>query len=136
MKRIMTRSKDHSKPKQATKVYVIFIIIGGMAFLASLFADFSLCIIYNVTGVPCFSCGMTRAFMSLPDIPLAFAYHPLFFTVPLIPFLAFFPEKSRNIASCIFIVVFISVWVIRMLVLFPHTPPMEYNYNALINNFR
>ena len=128
----MTRSAGLTK---SIKVYLVLIIIGGVAFVASLLIGTSLCLFYNLVGIPCFSCGMTRAFMSLPNIFMAFRYHPLFFTVPIIPFLLFFSEKNRNIASIALIVLFIGVWAVRMFLFFPHTAPMEYNENALIGHF-
>ena len=122
-------SKD--RIRDAAKLYLIFTVMGGLAFSASLFAGISLCVIYNVTGIPSPSCGMTRAFMSLPDVRLAFFYHPLFFTVPFIPFAALFSDRLRNITSLVLIVLFLSVWALRLFYLFPHTPPMNYNENSL-----
>ena len=142
--RTMTRSAAKIKSKfkklgsasEPIKFYLIFMIIGGITLGVSLFTDVSLCIIYHITGIPCFSCGMGRAFRSLPDIRPAFAYHPLFFVVPFIPLLAVVNARVRNIASVVLIVLFIGVWIVRMVLLFPHTAPMEYNYNSLLEFIR
>ena len=116
---------------EAARTFIVFIIIGGVAFLVSLFFDFSLCPIYNITGLPCFSCGMTRAFRSLPNIRQALWYHPLFFIVLGIPFMAFLKEKPRNIVAIVLLAMLIVLWVIRMIFLFPDTSPFEYNANSL-----
>ena len=130
--KIKDRFKKLNAASESVKIYVILMIIGGITLVVSLFTDVSLCIIYHVAGIPCFSCGMGRAFRNLPDIRLAFAYHPLFFTVPFIPLLTVVNAKIRNIASVVLIILFIGVWILRMILLFPHTPPMEYNYNSLL----
>lgn len=129
----MTHNKGQIKKSNtaAFKVFAVLLAIGVAAILASLFYGISLCIVYNLIGVPCFSCGMTRAFMSLPNIGRAFAYHPLFFTVPGIPLLMLLPVKTRNTSAIVLIVLFIAVWIMRMVLFYPHTSPMVFNENAL-----
>lgn len=116
------------------KPYVLILAIGGAALVVGVFADIDLCPVYRVLGVPCFSCGMTRAFRSLPDFVRAFAYHPLFFTVPFIPLLAVVSDRVRNVGSVCLIVMFVGVWVVRMVLLFPHTEPMLYNESSLLRS--
>ena len=138
----MTLNADRIKAIRKGKIgkvlvlYFIFIVIGGISFIISLFADISLCIMYNVTGIPSFSCGMTRAFGSLPYIRQALAYHPLFFVVPFIPLLLLVSVKTRNIISALLIILFIGTWIIRMVLLFPHSEPMLYNENSLFEYIR
>ncbi len=60
------------------------------------------CPIKAVTGIPCPGCGMTRAWLSVLrlDIRKAFAYHPMFWTAPVIAVFAvcdFRPFKSNVI---------------------------------------
>jgi len=132
----MILNTDNNKAThEAIKIYVVLIVIGGIAFGVSLFTDISLCIVYNVAGIPCFACGMTRAFRSLPNVAQAFFYHPLFFTVPFMPLLVIVSAKTRNITSIILIILFTGLWVVRMVWLFPHTAPMEYNYHSLFEIF-
>lgn len=52
---------------------------------AVLYAAGITCPIKFVTGVSCAGCGMTRAWLSVLrlDFRQAFAYHPLFWTVPI-----------------------------------------------------
>ena len=59
------------------------------------------CIFRFTTGVPCPGCGMTRAYAALlrGDVAAAFAYHPLFWTVPVAACLAWVQgELSGRIA--------------------------------------
>ena len=106
--------------------------IGVIALVASFFIDASICLVYNVFGIPCFSCGMTRAFRSLPDLRMAFFYHPLFFVVPFIPLLAILGERWRNYISVVLIILFIGLWLLRMVLLFPDQAPMEFNEASLV----
>jgi len=129
-------SKQQASRLEAAKTFIVFTIIGGIAFVVSLFFDFSLCPIYNITGIPCFSCGMTRAVKSLPDIRQAFFYHPLFFILILIPPMAFLSEEKRNKIYIAMAVLLVGVWIIRMIIMFPHTPPMNYNSNSLFEFIR
>ena len=103
--------------------------------MLSLLFGISPCIVYHITGFPCPACGLTRAFLSLVQFDLrgAFAYHPLFFFVPFLPILAWerIPHKRRDIVAFSILGVFVLVWVVRMVLLYPHTPPMTYNYNSL-----
>ena len=129
---ILTLNKD--RIKNTLKLYLAFAIVGIVAFAASSFNDVSLCPMYGLTGMPSPGCGMTRAFMSLPDVKLALFYHPLFFVVPFIPLAALLSERARNILSVILIVLFLGTWVVRIYLFFPDIPPMEYNENSLISN--
>ena len=121
------------------KTYFLLAIIGGIALGLSLLFGISPCIIYHVAGIPCPACGLTRAFISLArlDFGQAFAYPPLFLAVILLPFLAFerISPKWRNILSFSLLGVFIVVWIVRMVLLFPDTPPMTFNENSLLSRW-
>jgi len=102
----------------------------------SLFTDVMLCPFKSVLGVPCLACGMTRAFFSLLrlDFRQAFRYHPLFFTVPFLPLLLLdaLPAKLRSWTAWGLLALFVGVWALRMVLLFPHTSPMDFNENAVL----
>ena len=121
--------------KPAIKLYVLLAIVGGVALVLSLFFGISPCIIYHVVGLPCPACGLTRAFISLAQLEFmeAFAYNPLFFIVPFVPLLGHerITEKWRNKIALVLLSVLIIVWVVRMVVLFPHTVPMTFNEDSL-----
>ncbi len=81
------------------------------------------CPIKFLTGISCAGCGMTRAWLHLIrlDITGAFAYHPLFWTVPII-LLCFFLKKRfpRSAKTGIYIIVFLFI-IVYFLRMFDHT---------------
>lgn len=105
--------------RKVLKYYFIFLIIGVIALtLSFLGSKVSLCLFYNKFYIPCPACGITRAFKAFltGDIIGALNSHPLFWTVPLIPFIAAM-KKERYIY--IFGFVFIAVWIIRLINTYP-----------------
>ena len=130
-----TAEGPHKSMKTVIKTYLILAVIGGIAFVLSLFAGISPCIIYHVTGLPCPACGLTRAFISVARFEWrqAFFYHPLFLPAPLVPLLTLerVPPKWRNILAFAVLGVFVAVWIVRMVLFFPDTPPLDYNSNSL-----
>jgi hypothetical protein len=94
-------------------------------------------VLYSVTGIPCPSCGMTRAilFVFAGDFTAAIKYHPLFLAVPIIPVCFIFKrvtDQKRNVLFSLFIALFVLVWVVRLGLYFPHTEPFVLNDEALI----
>jgi hypothetical protein len=98
------------------------------------------CYLKGIIGVPCPGCGLTRSFVSLlhGDLYDAFFYHPLF---PLIPavFTALIIQKVTGSGSFIYnwiyigtTVLFILVFIVRMLLFFPHTAPMDFNERSVL----
>ena len=122
--------------KPVLTYYGILAMIGGAALVLSLFFGVSPCIVYHVLGVPCPACGLTRAFVSLArfDVGQAFRYHPLFIFVPLVPFIGFerLTDKRRNIIAFAALGIFVAVWVVRMVMFYPDTPPMTFNEYSLL----
>ncbi len=101
----------------------------------------SFCPIYRIIGLPCPSCGMSRAWMALfhGDIARAFFLHPLFLAPPLLAAAVFFYEKGNRkrkkaaqIALWILAGLFILIWLIRMFLYFPRQEPMRFNEEALL----
>lgn len=97
------------------------------------------CIIYLVTGIPCMSCGFTRAYFDLfvLDFGHAFFHNPMFWiplVVIIIEFLIYIKKLSKNIRVPIYLfLVFLMIvsWIIRMILYFPDTYPMIYNKKSL-----
>lgn len=119
---------------------VIFIFLLGLASLVIVTqTQRSICVIYNTTGLPCPSCGMTRAFLYLAklDFVEAFHYHPLFPMVPLLFFSYLKGNQKLLITICL---IFIVVWLIRMVLYFPDIEPLNYNnssiFGIIINYFK
>lgn len=110
------------------------VILGAVVVLLSFISehlDFgSICIFYNLTGIPCPSCGMTRAYLALfqGDFKEAFLYHPLF---PLVPVLFYGIVKDRRKVIHALGVIFILVWILRMILYFPQVEPMNYNPRSI-----
>ncbi|WP_300357510.1 DUF2752 domain-containing protein [Fusobacterium sp.] len=109
------------------KLIKIFIFIGILSIISNFLLKKSVCLFINIFGIPCPTCGITRAYISLLhlDIKSAFFYHPLFLLVPFI----FFIKKKAHLFT-IFIL-FLIVWVIRMYLYFPNVEPMIFNRDAL-----
>ena len=99
-----------------------------------------LCIIRNNTGFPCPRSGMTRAHIEVLKLNFkkAFHYHPLFM-LPNIIFLVVMLRNKSKIANYIYnnnfititvLIIFIAVYVVRFIMLFPNTEPFTYNYDS------
>ena len=77
-----------------------------------------------LTGIPCPGCGMTRAWLAALrlDFAAAFAYHPLFWAVPIAFVLAFVREEMASgkvkrgidIVVVTLCVLVIAVWIVRL----------------------
>jgi len=113
-----------------------------LVMLLSYLATGSACMFKSAVGLPCPGCGMTRACLAALrlDFSRAFVMHPLF-PLPVILFPAwvyenYFANKKRLKrfkAFCyISLVLLVSVYVIRMAFLFPHTEPMMINTDSLL----
>lgn len=126
--------------RKEKKELMIFIFLLGLASLVIVSqTQRSICVIYNTTGLPCPSCGMTRAFLYLAklDFAKAFHYHPLFPMVPLLFFSYLKGNQKLLITICL---IFIVVWLIRMVLYFPDIEPLNYNnssiFGIIINYFK
>ncbi|MDU1911668.1 DUF2752 domain-containing protein [Fusobacterium sp.] len=112
-----------------SREFILVIFIGAfISFIAGIVFNKSICLFINIFGLPCPSCGMTRAYISLGhlDIKKAFYYHPLFWSVPLI----LLGYKNKKIIYILGIL-FISVWLVRMYLYFPDIEPMKFNNKAI-----
>lgn len=95
-----------------------------VAWLALYLLDIG-CIFRLMTGIPCPGCGMTRAWLAALrlDFAAAFAYHPLFWVVPIAFVLAFVREEVASsklkhgvdIAVAMLCVLVVAVWIVRLI---------------------
>ena len=110
------------------KKYII-ILVFGILILAGFFS----CPIYNFTGIPCPACGITRAckLFLTGRISDAFIMHPLFW-MPAVFLIKPLRKKWVIITA---ITIFILVYIVRMAIMFPNTPPLDYNYNSILGEF-
>lgn len=115
------------------KIEILFIII------IYLFLTNFTCLIKLFTGFPCPACGITRAYKSLLnlDFTSAFRYHPLFLFLPIVLMIIIFSkkpilgsEKRQMIFYILTFTIIFSVYIYRMITMFPDTPPMDYNTNS------
>ncbi len=128
----------------------VFLALGAFAayyIIVGVVMKQSTCIIRNTTGIPCPGCGMTRSYIHLlhGDVGGAYRMHPLFWLVPILVFFAgsdYFVRKKGYMLSrplrrvirggiILCLVLFVGVYVYRMLVFFPHTEPMVFNDKGL-----
>ncbi|MCL1844689.1 MAG: DUF2752 domain-containing protein [Defluviitaleaceae bacterium] len=103
----------------------------------------SICFLQATVGFPCPACGSTRAavllfsgqfvaaheYMPLIIVSLAFlAYaavrYTVFFRTPF--------SKKENAVLLIVLALYLIVYFVRMIFLFPHTPPMIMNDGAIL----
>src|SRR5690349_11473443 len=93
------------------------------------------CMVKYLIGIPCPGCGVTRACVQFAQghVLEAFYWHPLFWlTVPLLLIGIFtggsFFKKARSNTFfwLTLTLMYLSVYVVRMVMLFPDTPPMDY----------
>lgn len=95
------------------------------------------CLWWQTLGLPCPTCGMSRAWLCAlhADFAGAFFWHPLFWAIPPLALLLIFAGAGRRWVqkSLIFCAaLFAAVYLIRMVLLFPHTAPMTVNPNGLL----
>lgn len=96
----------------------LFFIIAALAFALSL-TDIG-CPLKYATGIPCPSCGMTRAWYAAFHLNFesAIAYHPLFWFMPMALAFAFFlPYANKKLFVAVMVgalILIIGVWVLRL----------------------
>ncbi len=134
---------DFKKKRIKSNLFVFSIIFG--IFYAYIFITNSgtKCFTKSITGVPCPSCGMTRSYVHLFNFEFleAFHDHPLFITIPLIILTILLLQKYRKNRKLVkllsgflilMIVLFIGVYIYRMIIYFPHTDPLKYYEQGII----
>lgn len=116
-------------------------ILAGAGLLLWMLPYFYRCPIYAVSGIPCPGCGVTRGAAALlrldfagawnanPCAYLAAAYAGAFCLCVLLGRTSFF---RRAWVWWTFAVIFLLVYALRMILYFPHTPPMAFDSSALL----
>lgn len=129
MKSTIANKRNNSEGERAKlRAAFLFVcaVLVGLALSDLLFWKTGIgCPIRYLTGVPCPGCGMTRAWFAVVhgDLAAAFAYHPLFWAVPLAAALGFARVAARqksiqrafDIALAAIAVAFIALWMIRLI---------------------
>lgn len=140
--------KEPGNKKRNWRVLPLFII--SILLVLELFG--SACFFSSVFGIPCAGCGSTRALSLLLQgrFGEAIRMHPLILVsllllilVPgfaLVRFIASkrgkdipFPlsSKASDIVMYSLAGLYLAVYIIRMILFFPHTEPMCYNHNSV-----
>lgn len=94
-------------------------------------------------GLPCPGCGLTRAgfYLITGDFAESFRMHPLL--IPGVSYIVAYlvikkvkPNKINRlqIPAIILLAAMIILYVIRMVSLFPHTPPMVMHGESILHN--
>ncbi|MBE6787500.1 MAG: DUF2752 domain-containing protein [Ruminococcaceae bacterium] len=102
----------------------ILITLAVMAYALIMYWFKVPCMIFNLTGVKCLTCGMTRAVFSALrlDFSAAFSYHSMFWSLPIL-YLYFlfdgklFTKKFLNILIIVIIVIgFVNNWLFSTII--------------------
>lgn len=114
-----------------------FVVYGILRFISG---NDTLCFFKIYTGLPCPGCGMTRAFLAVSsgNFQESFYWHPLWMWLVIgpimygiIPKWSKKPQWHRKWLIRITLVTLLAVYLIRMLLMFPHTAPMDFNERAI-----
>jgi len=119
------------------------IIVGILVWAGLYFLTGSICWFQATFGVPCPGCGSTRAAVLLlgGNITEALAWHPLIFvSIVLLPYIVIRGifwrgkpyHKYEKYAMIGIVAIYITVFIVRMILYFPHTAPMDMNGNSLL----
>ena len=95
------------------KMLILFLL--GILLLLWVVFDWP-CLIRYVTGIPCISCGMSRAWLAALrlDLGRAFQYHPMFWSVPLLALYAFYDGQlfPNRLANRRILMLLITGWIL------------------------
>ena len=111
-------------------IFIIFLLMKKFSSITG-----SICLIRGVIGVPCPSCGMSRAITEVinGDIIKAFKFHPLFWLPFVVMFFLILKRKYFKFILIIAITLLMTVYILRISFLFPNVEPMKYNEKAIFN---
>ena len=119
---------------------ILILVLLGLSIIFLLIKKFSkitgsICLIRGLTGVPCPSCGMSRAIIAFinGDIINAFRFHPLFWLPFILFILIVFKRKFFKQIIIGAIISTIAIYFLRMAIFFPNIEPMKYNEKSIIN---
>ena len=123
------------------KSFLLFLFIGSVSLLFSFIFKRSSCLFLNITGIPCPSCGMTRAYIALfrGNLSQAFHYHPLFL-IPIVVILITMDKIRTNKKLFSGLIIFLItllliVYVLRLILYFPKKEPLVFFSDAVLPRF-
>ena len=119
---------------------VLILVLLGLSIIFLFIKKFgeitgSICLIRGLTGVPCPSCGMSRAIISVINgaIINAFKFHPLFWLPFVVLLLIVLKRRFFKQILISAIILIMLVYILRMTMLFPNIEPMQYNERSILN---
>lgn len=99
------------------------LVLGGIAFVLLVLVLLDTpCVIKKLTGLPCPTCGMSRAWLSVfrLDIMAAFQYHPMFWGLPVLGLLYVlegfpFPgERCTKVLYVLMLLGFAGTYILKL----------------------
>ena len=125
-----------SKPKWLKAALVFFVLLGLLYVLTD-----TNCLAEAILGVPCPGCGLTRATLALLrfDFTKAFQFHPLvllaYLDIALVSIAVITGKLSKSSKNILIvsIILFIGVYIFRMITMYPDIAPMKPNPRSLLN---
>ena len=134
MKKIIVRPFEFLKNNWRFLLFLVVVLV----LFKIVFGE--LCIFKISLGIPCPSCGMTRAYKNLLLLRFdkAFYYHPLFLLVPFVCINLLYSDfkyinriyKSKVFWIILFIIVF-GTYIFRFIYLYPKSP-MNINHSSIL----
>jgi hypothetical protein len=124
------------------KYGVAVLLLAAFMFLTHVTAG-TVCMVNALFGMPCPGCGLTRAWYAALGLRVgeAFAFHPLF-AVPFVYVGIWVWTRVRKVNPPWFktlsigvLAAFLAVYVIRMVMFFPHTEPFVLNFDSFLLRF-
>ncbi|MBO5307497.1 MAG: DUF2752 domain-containing protein [Lentisphaeria bacterium] len=118
------------------KFRIIFLVLAALGVYWLLIGRVQICLVRLFSGLPCPGCGLTRAGLALlrGDWRSSFYYHPLL--LPIIFTLVTAAVPRWRIKKPLFyitmLVLLLGVYAVRMVLFFPHTEPMDFEYASLL----
>ena len=112
--------------RQSKRIWLRLALLAGMVALVLTAVRLKMpCLLRLVTGIPCPTCGMTRAWLSCFRLELgaAFTYHPMFWSIPVLAFaflldgFAFPGKKATSVIYLTTLLGFALTWLIRIVYL-------------------
>lgn len=114
-------------------IYVLYLFLRKFSEVTG-----SICLIRGIIGIPCPSCGITRAVISFinGNIINAFKFHPLFWLPFVVAVLIIFKREFFKKILVIAIISITIIYILRMVLLFPNVEPMKYNERAIFSKWQ
>ena len=112
--------------RQCKRIWLRLALLTGLALVVLTAVGLRIpCLWRRFTGIPCPTCGMTRAWLACFRLELgaAFSYHPMFWSIPVLALaylLEGLPFPGRKATAVIYAATlfgFGATWLIRMVFL-------------------